>query len=599
MFIIGKSPKADCFFEVSWEVCNKVGGIYTVVSSKAELMVKYYKNYFLIGPYFPKKAFGEFQETAPPEEFKSVFDELRNEGIICHFGKWLIAGTPSTILIDFAEYTKKNNEIKTQLWNDYQIDSLGTQYFDFDEPNLWSHATGRVIDFLSKKISRSVVAQFHEWLSAAGLLYLRKNNQNVATVFTTHATVLGRTLASAHVDLYNLLEKINPEEEARKYKIQPKFLAERAAAVHADIFTTVSEITGIEASFFLGRKPEIILPNGLNLAKFPTMEEIAIKHKLMKTKINSFLLYYFFPYYSFDLINTYVFFIVGRYEYHDKGINIFINALGRLNKILKDEKSEKTVVAFLWIPANVRGIKAQVLENRANFIDIHESIEDSMVDIRNSLTISVATNKEISADSVFGSELFRELRRKAMNLNKKGVPPLSTHDFYNEEGDEILNGLRENGLSNSKEDKVKIIYYPIYLTGADSLLDLNYYESMAGAQLGVFPSYYEPWGYTPLEAAALGVSSVTTDLAGFGRYISDEMEQKKLPGIYVIKRLNKPDEQVTEKLKDVFYNYIQLTKEERIANKYEAKKISAECNWSHFAEFYIEAHNLAVEKHKS
>ena len=488
-------------------------------------------------------------------------------------------------------------------------------YNDFDEPNLWAYCTGKVISAIVNSIPNNnnqnnqnnsstnqnpevlAVAQFHEWLSAAGLLYLKKNNPKVATVFTTHATILGRTIASAHMDLYNQLGKINPDKQAFEFGIQSKHLTEKSAANNADVFTTVSEITGIEAEALLGRKPEVILPNGLHLAKFPTMEEIAIKHQLMKTKIHSFLLYYFFPYYSFDLSNTYIYFIVGRYEYHDKGIDIFIKALGKLNQILKQENSKKTVVAFFWIPSNVRGIKLEILENRSNFIDIHESIEDAMPDIKNSLTVSIATGREISGENVFEYGLLKELKRKSLKLVKKGNPPFATHDLYDENNDSILNGFKQNSLNNSKEDRVKVVYYPIYLTGADGLLDLNYYESMIGSQLGVFPSYYEPWGYTPLEAAALGVSSVTTDLAGFGRYIYKDTVKKKLPGIYVIPRLNRKDDLAVEDLKNIFYEYTTLSREERITNKYEAKNISSGCNWSYFVEFYIKAHNLAIEKH--
>ena len=596
MNIIAEMPIAENFFEVSWEVCNKVGGIYTVVTSKADPISKLYKNYILIGPQIPKKAVGEFQESMPPHEFKSVFDSLRSQGIICHYGKWMIEGYPITILLDYNQFASRNNDIKKQMWDHYQIDSLGTSFFDFDEPNLWSYAAGMVIDALSKTMQGRTVAQFHEWLSAAGLLYLKRANPSIATVFTTHATMLGRTLASNHVDLYNNLGRINPDEEARKFGIQAKHLTEKAAAQNADIFTTVSEVTGIEAEHFLARKPDIILPNGLNIAKFPTMEEIAIKHQLLKTKIKSFLLYYFFPYYRFDLESTYIYFIVGRYEYHDKGIDVFIKALGQLNQQLKNDVSNKTVVAFFWIPSNVRGIKTELLENRTNFMDIHETIEDAVPEIKNNLILSMATNRKIADSNVFESDTLKDLKRKAMKLGKTGLPPLATHDLYDEKNDSILNGFKENGLANTEEDRVKVVYYPIYLTGADGLLDLNYYEAILGSQLGIFPSYYEPWGYTPLEAAALGVASVTTDLSGFGRYILRDTKDEKYPGIYVIKRLNRSDKEVVDDLSAIFHNYTKLTRDERIANKYEAKKISSTADWKHFVEFYTKAHNMALNK---
>src|SRR3989338_1917453 len=206
---------ADFLFEASWEVCNKVGGIYTVVKSKARSLVNYYgRNYYLIGPYFVKKATGEFVEGIPPEEIKQVFEKLRREGIECHFGEWLIDGKPNVILIDFINFTHKKNEIKTKLWDNFKIDSLNTQYFDYDEPVIWATAVGMLIDEVAGVYKdKKIVAQFHEWLAGAGLLHLKKNNSSVATIFTTHATTLGRTLASADVELYDILERIKPEEE--------------------------------------------------------------------------------------------------------------------------------------------------------------------------------------------------------------------------------------------------------------------------------------------------------------------------------------------------------------------------------------------------
>lgn len=265
--------------------------------------------------------------------------------------------------------------------------------------------------------------------------------------------------------------------------------------------------------------------------------------------------------------------------------------------MLKKEKSSKTVVAFFWIPANVRGIKTEIIECRSNFMDIHESIEDSMPDIKNSLILSIATNREISAENVFDNEMLKELKRKSLKLVRQGKPPLATHDIYDEQNDSILKGFAANGLTNSEEDRVKVVFYPIYLTGADNLLDLNYYEAIIGSHLGVFPSYYEPWGYTPLEAAALGVASVTTDLSGFGRYICKDCAITRLSGVYTVKRLSKPDEAVVEDLKSLFYDYTKFSREERIATKYEAKKIAASCDWGLFSDFYIKAHNMALEKH--
>jgi glycogen synthase len=581
-------------FEVSWEICNKVGGIYTVVKSKAKNIVDRFKdNYYVVGPYIPKNALGEFEEKVPKDSLKRAFDKLKNEGIICHYGKWLIDGEPNAILIDFSGFAGNANAIKGELWEKFRIDSLGTQFFDYDQPIVWSYAAGKLIEALAGK---GTVAQFHEWLAGGGLLYLKSRNAEVATVFTTHATILGRTLASSNIDLYGVLKKINPEEEARKFGIQAKFLTEKACAMNADAFTTVSEITGIEAEHLLGRKPDILLPNGLDSGSFPTFEEASVKHQLLRRKIREFIMSYFFPYYSFDIEHTLVYFIAGRYEFHDKGIDIFIKALSRLNAQLKRDKSDRTVVAFIWVPAGVKSIKQSLLESKTFFQDIQDVLHDDEQDIHSRLIYCVAARKSCSTDYLLGKDLSAEIKRKLLRFKTKGIPPIATHDIDHEESDAILNSAISEGLLNRQEDRVKIIFYPTYLTGADRLLNLSYYEAMQGSHLGVFPSYYEPWGYTPLEAAALGVSSLTTDLAGFGRYLETQGLKEDIPGIFVIKRFNRKDEDVVDDLSKAMVKFAEFSKEDRIKNKIEAKRLASSADWKNFVENYIKAYNMAVVK---
>ena len=588
--------KADVLFEVSWEVCNKVGGIYTVVKSKAAKMMEVYgDNYFLVGPYFASKAIGQFQEELPSEFCKIPFKELKDNGIVCHFGKWISEGSPSVILVDFANYKQRANDIKRELWDWYKIDSLRAQP-DYDEPVVWSYAVGMLLEKLAVYFSdKRIAAHFHEWLSGAALLYLKKKNVRIATVFTTHATVLGRTLASSNVDLYNVWNKINPDQEVYKYNIEAKHLVEKNSAAFADVFTTVSEITGMEAAYLLKKKPDILLPNGLDISKFPTFEEIVIKHKFQRDKIREFMLYNFFPYYTFDPKETLIYFIAGRYEFHDKGIDIFIKALGKLNEKLKQLKSKKTVIAFIWVPANIRNIKTELLENKTLHQDIKDALEEVLDDVEKNIIYSLVSDKKVTKESLFEEEFLIEMREKVARFVKKGKPPLSTHDLY-DDNDIILRSIMAANLKNEEQDPVKIVYYPIYLSGADGLLNLNYYEAMQGSHLGIFPSYYEPWGYTPLEAGALGVSSVTTDLAGFGRYFCSECEQSETPGIFVLKRLNKSDENVVSQLVDVMFNFANLSKEERIANKMQARKTASMADWKIFVNNYIEAHNMAVGK---
>ena len=588
--------KADVLLEVSWEVCNKVGGIYTVVKSKSAKMVEVYgNNYFMIGPYFASKAIGQFQEELPNDVCKAPFEELKKEGIICHFGKWLIEGNPSVILIDFVNYMRRANEIKREMWDWYKIDSLRAPH-DYDEPLVWAYAVGMLIEKMASSFaSKKIVGHFHEWLSGAGILYLKKKRAIIGTVFTTHATVLGRTLANSNIDLYNVWSRINPEQEVYKYNVEAKHGVERNSAAFADVFTTVSEITGMEASYFLKKKPDVLLPNGLDISKFPTFEEIIIKHKLQRDRIREFMLYYFFPYYTFDPKETLIYFIAGRYEFHDKGIDIYIKALGKLNEKLKQSNSKKTIVAFIWVPANFRNIKPELLENKTLYQDIKDVLEEVVDDVEKNIISSFVADKKIQKENLFDEDFLAEMKIRVSRFVKKGFPPISTHDLY-DGNDMVMKAINFANLKNTESDPVKIVYYPIYLSGADGLLNLNYYEAMQGSHLGIFPSYYEPWGYTPLEAGALGVSSVTTDLAGFGRFFCSECMQTDTPGIFVLKRLNRNDEEVVNDLVEIMEKFAQLTKEKRTANKLQARQTASLADWRIFISNYTDAHELAVKK---
>mgnify|MGYP006272932389 FL=1 len=391
-------PNADLLFETSWEVCNKVGGIYTVLKSKSSQMIKEYgKKYALIGPYFIKNAVSQFIEELPPQEYQDIFKELKKEGINVHYGKWLVDDKPTTFLIDFSNYTINNNSIKKELWDTFKIDSLNTEYFDFDEPVIWSYAVGKLLEKIGNKFNdKKIVAQFHEWLTGTALLYLKKNNSKVSTVFTTHATTLGRTISNSNMELYPNLNKLDPDKKAYELNVNSKHQIEKQCANNANVFTTVSEITGIEAKAILNKKPDIILPNGLDLRKFPTFEEISINHRTMRSRIRDFLMYYFFPYYYFDLENTLIFFMAGRYEFYDKGIDVLINSLAELNKKLKKSKKSKNVVAFFWVPGNIKSVRHDLIENKTLFGDIESSLSEEITDLKTRLLHLFLAKKDIS-----------------------------------------------------------------------------------------------------------------------------------------------------------------------------------------------------------
>ena len=590
-------PKSDMLFEISWEVCNKAGGIFTVLSSKAAQMQKYYKDeYYLIGPYFSEQSRATFEEGPVPKEYTKICDELKKEGIVCHFGKWLVDGEPKVILLDCKNFWPQIDGIKREIWDNFKVDSLDAPY-DFNEPVLWSWAVGILIEKISKvHNNKKITAQAHEWLSGAAILYLKKNNAKVSTVFTTHATTLGRSLAGNGVELYSVLDKIDSMKEAYEYRVQAKHLMEKASAKTADVFTTVSQITAMETERFLDKKVDVILPNGLDMSRFPSFEKTALKHKVYRNKLREFALYYFFPYYEIDLKNTLFMFTASRYEFHNKGLDITIESLGKLNEKMKESKSEKTVVTFFWIPAGVDNLKPEIIAAREEFKDLKDLLDEEEDDIKENLLYALASEKEISEKAIFDEEFILKTKRKLLKLkSKKGAALLSTHNISDEKNDPILKAFKKAGLENKEEDKVKVIFYPVYLTGADGLGDLDYYQSIQACHFGIFPSYYEPWGYTPLETAALGVSSLTSNLSGFGKYFYDLLNNKKNPGVNILDIENKKKEEVLDDFVELLYKFTLFTKKQRIDNKIQARKVAFMADWEEFVKYYIEAHNMAVE----
>ncbi len=595
-----QKPNCDILFEISWEVCNKVGGIYTVVMSKASLMKALYKNYFLIGPYMKDQAKLYFQEQEIPKQFEEIFKYFDSIGVKLYYGEWEIEGTPKVILIDHANYMYKSSEIKTKLWDLYKIDSLYSND-EFNNPCVWSWLAGMLIEqYYIKNPNKKIVVHSHEWLSGFANLYLKSLNIKVGTVFLTHATILGRTLAGAGMDLYNILDSLNPEEMARKFSVQDKHTTEVACAKNSDIFATVSEITALEAEKIIGKKPDILLLNGLDMSKFPSFEELTIKHRKAKENIFEFIKYYFFPYYFFDLNNTLIFFIVGRYEYKNKGIDIFTKALVKLNNRLKQEKSKKTIVTFFWIPRDVTSAKMELSESKIRFEDIEEFIEKNLEDIKsNILNNIISCDSKNNFENEISKNLFNEdfvKKAKILNINfrREGTPLLSTHNMIDEHNDIILNTFIENGLDNKEDDNVKVIFYPVYLSGIDGMLDMPYYDAMLGCHLGLFPSYYEPWGYTPMECAALGIPSLTTDFGGFGRFVLSRGKGEK--GIYVLKRTNRTEEEVVEEFSNLLYNFAKMERQVRFSEKLMAKEIASYADWNDLVYNYVNAHNLALER---
>jgi len=578
-------------FEVSWEVCNKVGGINTVLKSKASLMKKQFKNYFLIGPYFENNAKLEFEEEAPSTPFKKIIASLKKEGIIIHYGTWQIKGEPKVFLLEYDSLMKNKDDYKKELWESNKIDSLFANW-DFEEPMIFSKAVATFLNLISKKLK--ITAQFHEWLTGLTILFLKNFNCNIPTIFTTHATMLGRAMAGSGMNIYDLLDKINPSEQAYKTGVTAKFLTERSAAHNATIFTTVSEITALEAEKLLGRKPDVILPNGLDISKFPTFEETSIKHITCRDKIREFLAYYFFPHYSFDLEHNLLFFMTARNEFKNKGVDITISALGKLNEQLKQLTDDpRTVTMFFWIPMQAYGVKVELLENKNYYTHIKNYLDYNSEKIMKNVLYDLLSQKELDKGKLFTKQFLSEMKKDLMKFKRKGDPSLCTNYMLDEDNEEIIKAFKASGLNNKEEDKVKVILMPVYLNGDDGLFNLPYYEAIAACHLGLFPSYYEPWGYTPLETGAMGVSSLTSDLSGFGQYIKPLLKDK---GVFVIDRQGKSYDEVVEDYSKQLLDFVNLSHADRVSSKLEAKRLAALCDWKEFIKYYKEAHDKAVEK---
>ncbi len=593
--------------EVSYEVCNKVGGIHTVITSKIARMMDNIQNYIAIGPYYEKPASIVFEKEKPPVLFQKAFNSLnKKHGINCFYGRWsiqeqrMLKKKPVAILIDPGDFRSQTDEIKREMWEFARVDSTTNDWW-YNEPLPWSYACGLLIEELIREgaIRGKVAAHFHEFLTGAGLLYLKKNRVPVRTVFTTHATMLGRSIAgTGREDIHSMIsdglsrKETMPDDKAREYHVLSKHSMERASAVNADIFTTVSDVTGRECEFILGRKPEIILYNGLDMAKFPDMEDLSHLHISFRDHMRKFLTAYFSPYYPINTENTLFYFISGRFEFHNKGLDVFIDALGKLNRRLKNMNSKKTVIVFVWVPCNVKGRDPDVMDNLALFEDLDESISKESRRISKRIMDSFAQRKSIKNMKIVDEAFLHELKKAALKIRRKGYPPMTP---FSVDPNDITKSLESSDLLNRKEDMVKIVYYPTYLSSTDGIMGLNYYDAMIGSHVGVFPSYYESWGYTPLEAAALGCQSITTDLAGYGKFISPSLGKSEF-GVMVIPRENKSYQESVDYLENLLYRIYSMSKSERGQSKIRAKQLSMLADWSNLIKNYLKAYEMALSR---
>ena len=538
--------KPDYIFESSWEVCNKVGGIYTVLSTRAKTLQEVFPDKIIfIGPdcWGDKKCPFFIQDSSILKEWQE------STTLKVKVGRWDIPGKPISILVDFAPFFAEKDSIYGNLWNYFQVDSLHA-YGDYDEASMFSYAAGLVVESLYKFLkleNQKVIYQANEWMCGLGALYIKKCVPAIGTIFTTHATSIGRSIAGNNKPLYEYLWAYNGDQMAGELNMQSKHSIEKQTAWNVDCFTTVSDITATECKELIDKPVDVVLPNGFEDDFVPkgsqfTKNRNAARKALLK--LANALTGCSFP------DDTLIVGTSGRYEFRNKGIDVFIEAMNRLNH---DEKLQKPVLAFLEVPAWVGDPRKDVLERL----------------------------------------------QKAKDINTYDTPldlPMITHNLYNMSDDKVINMMKSYDMWNRKEDKVKVIFIPSYLNGDDGILNMPYYDVIIGKDLTVYPSYYEPWGYTPLESVAFSVPCITTDLAGFGVWANtikgaySEIED----GVKTIHRTDYNYSEVADAIKDTVAKYSGFTPAQVKKCRIKASQLSKKALWKEFIKYYYQAYDIAL-----
>ncbi|SSD61599.1 probable Glycogen [starch] synthase isoform 1 [Saccharomycodes ludwigii] len=605
-------------FEVATEVANRVGGIYSVLKSKAPVTTAQYKNnYHLIGPLNKQTYELEVEKLDWTDdsifdkynisEIKTVLTNMHERGVNFVYARWLIEGAPRVILFDLDSVRHYLNDWKGDIWELSGIPSPENDTETNDAILLGYTVAWFLGELAHVDTKQAIIAHFHEWLAGVAIPICRKKRIDVVTIFTTHATLLGRYLCAGNVDFYNNLDKFDCDAEAGKRGIYHRYCIERAAAHSADVFTTVSQITALEAEHLLKRKPDGILPNGLNVVKFQAVHEFQNLHAQKKEKINEFIRGHFCGHFDFDLENTLYFFIAGRYEYRNKGADFFIESLARLNYRLKVSGSKMTVVAFIIMPAKNHSYTVEALRNQAVVKSLENTVKDVSKSIEKRIFNHAMKYPKISDSGVpteldeilkMGDKVLLKKRIFALKRPDGSLPPVVTHNMVDDANDPILKQIRSVQLFNAPEDRVKIIFHPEFLSANNPILSMDYDEFVRGCHLGVFPSYYEPWGYTPAECTVMGIPSITTNLSGFGAYMEDliEQDQAKDYGIYIIDRRFKSAEESIEQLVDDMESFVSKTRRQRINQRNRTERLSDLLDWKRMGLEYVKARQLALRR---
>ncbi|MCR5314872.1 MAG: glycogen/starch synthase [Bacteroidaceae bacterium] len=535
-------------FESSWEVCNKVGGIYTVLSTRAKtLQDQLHDKVVFIGP-----DFWIDKENPLFKENKQLLAKWRKaakaDGLNIRVGRWQIPGEPIAVLLDFTPFFEKKNEIYTWAWEHYQVDSLHA-YGDYDEASMFSYGAGKVVEryykFFGLTANDNVIYQAHEWMTCLGALYVQQAVPEVATIFTTHATSIGRSIAGNNKPLYDYLTAYNGDQMAAELNMQSKHSIEKQTAYHVDCFTTVSDITARECKFLLEKKVDAVLTNGFENDFVPAQgkafNDARRKARKVMLKVANNLL-------GTNLKDdTIIISTGGRYEFKNKGIDMFVDALNRLRL---DETLKKDVLVFINVPAWVKGPRV---------------------------------------------DLQKRLEGKQKHLIPCGDSRI-THDLHNQEQDMVLNQMNWLDMHNRESEHVKVIFVPCYLNGKDGIFNMHYYDLLIGNDLCVYPSYYEPWGYTPTESVAFHVPCITTDLAGFGLWVNTLKGSYSdlVDGVKVIHRTDGNFVEAAESLKAAILNFSKADSTQVAQMRKNAGKIAEKALWEHFIKNYYNAYNIAL-----
>ncbi|EGQ13073.1 glycogen/starch synthase [Prevotella nigrescens] len=537
----------DFIFETSWEVCNKVGGIYTVLSTRAKTLQEIMRDRIVfIGP----DCFNG-EENPYFFEDKALFNDwlavAKHDGLSLKIGRWNTPGTPIAFLVDFKASYADKNKFYGELWERYGVDSLHA-YGDYDDSAMFSYATAKVVEsFFRFYLCNCTNVIFHanEWQTGFAALALQHDVPEIATIFTTHATGIGRSIAGNNKPLYDYLQAYNGDQMADELNMQSKHSIEKQTAHYVDCFTTVSDITAVECKELLDKPVDAVLPNGFEDDFVPkaalfTKKRNAARKRLLRiaealtgSKLDD---------------NTLIVSTSGRYEFRNKGIDVFIEAI---NKLRHDEELQRDVVVFIEVPGWVARPRTDLQER-------------------------LATNK------TYDTALFL---------------PLVTHELHNMDADRVLNMARHLGIANAPTDKVKLIFIPCYLNGDDGIVNMSYYDVVLGNDLCVYPSYYEPWGYTPLESIAFKVPCITTDLAGFGLW-ANQLKGKFCEitdGVKVIHRTDNNYFEVADSIKQTIKEYAAMDKKTVEKCRANAQKLSKKALWREFIQAYKTAYDIAIK----